>query len=428
MHLVRLNRADWRETRIALLQEADVFRQEDTSRTGKWSLVTILRSTGAPEDAEQARILTEDLTSEKYRPYSWRLVEEYCATDPCDPTSERPDNMNRTVQNYRNIDVSKIRLGRDSGIEDHFFSMARAGVARFEKQIAAEKHKELAQHVITRKGSARQYGLFELLVHNALLTKEIGLALVASLQGEGDGDDDHSENDPWYIHQYTLVIAFPFLNDSEQIEVLLSLSPEERILCDLMDVAKPPMETVFDGRLETALRDGNQHAQFLLLAFANAASTQFSIGSVRQVTHLARSESERVQAEAFGIIARLGDADGLAEVVRSGWRAADCNHAHASWHGSDILAQAAVRGLINYEDALDRMAPVYYGQAVETWNREQAWDAIRSIALRVDAALDRIGRMEESLTTPDVEMHVGYKDWSKTLFSFPDTTRTCTKH
>ena len=77
----------------ALLQEMDVFRQKDTSRTGKWALVTLLRSTGDPEDAEQARVLTEDLTSDQDPPYRWRRVEDYCATDPCDPTSERPDNM-----------------------------------------------------------------------------------------------------------------------------------------------------------------------------------------------------------------------------------------------------------------------------------------------------------------------------------------------
>ena len=92
----------------------DVFRQEDTSRTGKWALVTLLRSTGDPEDAEQARVLTEDLTSDQDPALSvGGSLKSYCATDPCDPTSERPDNMDRTAQRYRSIDVSKLRLSRN---------------------------------------------------------------------------------------------------------------------------------------------------------------------------------------------------------------------------------------------------------------------------------------------------------------------------
>ena len=361
MHLVRFNRADWRETRTALLQEMDVFRQKDTSRTGKWTLVTLLRSTGDPEDAEQARVLMEDLTSDQDPPYRWRRVEDYCATDPCDPTSERPDNMDRTAQRYRSIDVSKIRLSRNASAEDHFLSMARPGMVRFEARTAADKHKELARHVVTRKDSARQYGLVGLRDHNALLTKEIGLALLESRQGEGDRDDDLSGSERWYVHQFSLLIAFPFMSDSEQMQALLSLAPEDEVLCDLMDGAKPPTEAVFDRYLETACRGGDQRAQFLLLAFVNATSAQVSTDSIKRIAHLATVGAERVQAEAFEVIARLGDTDRLAEVVRSNWRAVNANRPHANWYGnwngSEILAQAVVRGLIEHDDALDRMAP-----------------------------------------------------------------------
>ena len=56
-HLVRFNRVDWSDARIALLKEVDVLRQEEISVTGKWALVNILQSTGNTEDAKQARIL-----------------------------------------------------------------------------------------------------------------------------------------------------------------------------------------------------------------------------------------------------------------------------------------------------------------------------------------------------------------------------------
>ena len=334
MHLIRLNRADWHETWSALLQEMDVFRQEDISRTGKWALVNMLRSTGAPEDAKQARILVDDLTRGQVPPISWRRVEDYCATDPCDPTSERPDNIGRTAQRYQDIDVSRIRANEGVDAEDHFLSKARPGMARFEARIAADKHKELARHVAARKDSTRRYGLFDLRDHNALLTKEIGLALLESRRDAGDGEDGLSESERWYDCQLRLLIAFPFLSDSEQMQALLSLPPEDDILCDLMRVAKPPTEAVFDRHLDTAYRGVDQRAQFLLLAFANATSAHVSIDSSERISHLATSDSERVQAEAFGIIARLGDTELLAEVVRSNWRSVDSNPPHVNWYSN----------------------------------------------------------------------------------------------
>ena len=67
------------------------------------------------------------------------------------------------------------------------------------------------------------------------------------------------------------------------------------------------------------------------------------------------------------------------------------------------------------------MAPSYYGQAVEAWGREGDRKAVRSIALRGDAALRRTTRMDGSLTAPDIEMRVEYKEGFRTLYSIQDT-------
>ena len=97
-HLVRFNNVDWSDVRVALLEEADVLRQKEISVTGKWALVNILQATGNTEDTKQARILVEELRDHTHFP-GWRLVEKFCAVDPCDPTSEKPDNVKQTAQN-----------------------------------------------------------------------------------------------------------------------------------------------------------------------------------------------------------------------------------------------------------------------------------------------------------------------------------------
>ena len=138
-HLVRFNRVDWSDARVALLKEVDVLRQKEISVTGKWALINVLQATGNTEDAKQARILVEELTRDQTHFSGWRLVEEFCAADPCDPTSEKPDNVKQTAQNYRDIDVKKLRLSVDIASEDDFFAMARSGTARFEAQVAIAK-------------------------------------------------------------------------------------------------------------------------------------------------------------------------------------------------------------------------------------------------------------------------------------------------
>ena len=49
---------------------------------------------GDPDDAVEASVLSERLTEGEERlTGSWKLVEQYCTTDPCDPASAEPDNV-----------------------------------------------------------------------------------------------------------------------------------------------------------------------------------------------------------------------------------------------------------------------------------------------------------------------------------------------
>lgn len=151
-HLLSLNRIDWAQTRKALLSESALLRNADVSSTGKWALVTILRATGHSDDGEEADTLVEDLTKGRPRPTSWRRIETYCASDPCDPDSEKPENVAHTARQYGEIDVSKVSIAMGPTSEGLFFAMARPGIARFVPEVAAAKHRELFADVLHRTG------------------------------------------------------------------------------------------------------------------------------------------------------------------------------------------------------------------------------------------------------------------------------------
>jgi len=407
MHLVRLNRVDWLQTRAALLEVSAALREADVSTTGRWALANILRATGHSDDGKEAESLVESLTKDMPHFKGWRLIENYCEADPCDPASVRPANLAQTAQRYAAIDVTKLRRSnRSQTSEDHFFAMARPAVARFEPKIAIEKHRELVLDVLRRKGFPLRQGLFELHQHNALLAIEEAQEFV-NKRNESKAPataDGLPEQDAWIVSQYHLLLAFPFLSAREQAETLLSDKMDEPILLDLMELVKPLDETQFENLLATACNEDNEHKQYLLLLLARCTSVHLSTDACTRVAGLFRSRSDRVRREALGVIAQSDDEGLLREVVESGWKAAGTatEKELEAWYGSIALLEATARGLIAHEKTLDRISACLYGRAAAMLHA----DAVRDIARRIDASINQAAGLQGNLVAPDIEIQV----------------------
>ena len=118
-HLIRFNHEDWVQTREALLSaSAWLEADKDRSWVGGWTLVHILRSTGAPDDAVKAEDLADWLTRDRERYGGRRRVEDYCASDPCDPGTSKPKNVEVTATKFDELATSELstQLGRRSKI------------------------------------------------------------------------------------------------------------------------------------------------------------------------------------------------------------------------------------------------------------------------------------------------------------------------
>lgn len=407
IHLVSLNPVDWSQTRAAMLEMSAPLRESDVSATGKWTLVNILRATGHSDDGKEAESLVKQLTKDWPHFEGWRRIEGYCATDPCDPASEEPENVTQTAEQYAAIDVSNIRQFMGQTSEDHFFAMARPGLARFKPEIAVAKHREFAADVLSRTGFPLRQGLFELRQHNALLTIKEAHELVkkrheAETAGLADG---LSERDVSIVSEYQLLLAFPFFSAREQAEILLSDEADEGIRLDLLELARPLGEAEFDSLLGTACSENNERNQNLLLALAMYTSVQLSADARTRVAALFRSESERVRAGALGIIAQSGDEELLSQVAESNWNAADTEREDSFevWYGSMALLKAAAGGLIAHDKALNRISPRLYGRAAAMLDA----NTVREIARRIDASINHAAGLEADLLAPDIELRVG---------------------
>ena len=403
-HLVSLNSTDWLQTREALLREIAPLRSADVSDTGKWTLVGILRATGHSDDGEEAEALVEILTAGRPRHGGWRRIETYCASDPCDPDSEKPENIRQTAKQYGEIDVTKVSVAMGPTIEESFFDMARPGVARFESKAAIAKHRDLIADVLGRNGFPLRQGLFGLRRHAALVTTDDAQELVDRRRrlSNTPAIAGLSKEDAWIVSQYHLLLAFPFLSAQDQAATVLAGDQDERFLLELFRIAKPLGEKDFEGLLETACVEDDKRSQSVLLQLASYSRVLLSPSARKRIAKLVQSESDEVRTFTLGVIARSGDKKLLGKVARSDWMANDTRDGawFEDWFGSQALLEAASQGLISLEEMVDRISPRLYGRAAAHLKGRAA----KGIARRIDASIRNVVGLDAELVVPDIEL------------------------
>ncbi len=393
--LVGLNRLDWRETREALRREQATLQGDDTSRAGRWALVRLLRATGDPEDASLADRLVRQLTDWDGGG-TWRLVEQYCATDPCDPSASKPDNLAKAVEYYDNVDLDRLHPSRGQTRKDHMVSMLRPAMARFAPDAAAEKHTGFARHVAVRGGRALRLGLFALHRHNSILGRELALDLLAaSRQGGpfGRSGEELDDTDRWIVSEYGRLLAFPYLSSPEQLELLPEVDDERGVLLRMVELAKPLKQADFTRRLEAACEAQREGEQLALLAFSRFHRVQVSKRLRARLSALMESPNEAVKATALGVVEYVDDTSLVSRFAASDWTSADApEFSQSDFFGSLVLIRAAEEGLMRWEEALTRMSARVYGVAAEGSAGQVAGmvaelidDSIKS-ALQLDAS------------------------------------------
>jgi hypothetical protein len=270
-NLLAFNRVDWAEARVALLQELDELKGADVSTTGRWTRALLLRATGALDDAKEATALIDGLTKDRPQFPGWRLIENYCATDPCDPASERPSNIDETAKKYPAINFGNIHNARGGSPEFHFFEGAMVGLARFEPEAAISALRKLASDILTRDQTGFRYGVFFLEDHTAALDDDTAREFVpkaAAVAAQAlSTEDKHKQI--WLSTQYALLIAFPHLSGDEQLAALVTHPKDENLIVELGAAMRPGDKDRFKIELQQAVSNGDTWVQFRLLAFAS---------------------------------------------------------------------------------------------------------------------------------------------------------------
>lgn len=401
--LLHYNRADWHETRSALLRELEILPEECSSSVGRWTRVGILFGTGDVGDAKEGECISDELTRDRERFAGWALRETYCSVDPCDPGTVRPENVIATAQNYRQIDPGKVATSFGISEQDHFFRGARAAIARFASDDAIYTHNALAREVLGRDGFMRRQGVLALRPHSSALTKDLALRfLSACLASTATYKEGKDSRDDFLTAQFSLLITLPHLTADEQFDAVANMQSDTILLDTLSCVRRAAPEKV-EQVLERVLQSGNEYAQTAVLAAAHYSQSVLTPRAAAIAKGLIRSPCKTLRHEALALAASSGDTCLLQEVVDSGWSADQSgNSSFEDWHGSTAILKALQAGLIEVGPALDRMSLSHYGFAAE----ELPTGQVRVIAARIEAALAKALGYDGDVELPDIETDV----------------------
>jgi hypothetical protein len=414
-NLLQFNLADWSAARRAIVGAAKIFDEPGMSETGLWAMVYLLRATADSEDAKTAEEMAEELTKDREPRPGWRLIENFCATDPCDPSSARPANIDATAEKYAAIDVSALRRHTAEASEDHFFDMARPGLARFRPDAAVATMRRFAKQIATRPVPEFRTAAFLLENHTVALEDGVAplyVAKAAEIATDALAADD-KYNEKYVAAQYSLLIAFPHMSGQAQFDALLAHPKDSTFLRDLGHLFLPCDPAKMETSLGNAIADGNEVAQFRILAFAELSGTTLTPGVKAMVAALSSAKHSHVRLSALGLIRTATDPGLLATLVNSGWSAANLDIVSQGiemLHGSEGLILAAEKGLLSVESCLERID-------LSTYPKLAAFgpDAASAIAYRLTTAIRKAADFKVEGNLPDIEQRLDARYWPSFL-------------
>jgi hypothetical protein len=404
--LLRFNNTDWATTRAAVLNAAHFFVSSETSPSGQWAMVTLLRALCTADDADLERELVAELTKDRERFSGSRMVEDFCDSDPCDPTSERPQNIANAIHIYQEIDVEKVAEGIWQRSEDIFLREALPSLARFEPNEALAVHRNIALAFIKRNNPELSRCLYWLLPHTAMLGEQLVaelLQMTLSLSRDACGEVCDNEALSRTV-QASIQLIFPHLEGNSQLEVMELLQIHGPILLAFANVVGPADSDRLDQVLKSAIEAADENMLVMTLMFARWSGTVLRADTLSMVANLFSDHRSVVRSLAFSIIHQSKDLEFTQRFVDMGWTARPIlgkENYFEVWYGSLLLIKAAEHHLLSVDAMIDRISPRFFGFAAEKLDdRDKA-----RIATRLRVACQRALDFSIETEPPNAELN-----------------------
>jgi len=404
-HLLTFNTIDWSETRDALLKNVKTFDVEGASDSARWALRGVLFSTGGEQDYDRS---VEILNSIKRETYSgagpWRLIEKYCDTDPCDPDADYPSNIQQTLIKFQSLDFSAIRSRMSSTGEDHFFTDAQTGLARFKGKEAFGAMQDYVRNVLEREESDLKFGIFSLEKVPELLPDSLAKQASQRALDLAVGSTPR-EGDDWVKSQFLLNLSFCHFDGSQQLALIEQLNPSNPMLTSFEHTFRQASSQDIEATIQRALDSGQRERVVNLLSFLRTDVETRGQGSVHLFRSLLAHENSVVRAFTLAL---LGDGlcdEVLSEFAKSTWAVRtppEKEETFETWYGSRALIIGADKSFLPYADAAARISSSLFGSLTSRKDKQ----ATHIVAQRLDQAIMKAIGLSDAGPLPRVEVEV----------------------
>ena len=399
LELCSFNTCDWSDMRKALLEESKWLYSSEISKVGWRTRAGVLISTGNPVDATKAFKIKDRLQDSSRQPTSFRRIETICETDPCDPSSAEPGNIQNAINELDEF------LAADYATDSHtskglsMLDDVLLPLARHRSQLITGTMRGVIEDVVEHKGPALRTGLLQLIQHRALVTPEqakifVNYWLDSFVTDRFDEADDRRRE---ILSQFYLLMGFHHFDGDYHLEVLASGPHNGACLLSLLDLCEPATEAALNRTFDATDWTSPDAARVrYILAFLAETNTTLSESQTNDIASLFDIDDANIALHTLLFATASGKKTILRRFLNSAWasrrKVKDCNN-WSDWH-SRAFIQASSLGLTNIDEVFDAILPEHLGLALRVLGMEAAEHVASLLRSYVDIQIPEIEEIE----------------------------------
>ena len=388
---VRLNEIDWMDVRIGVAAQVERLKDAQTPivRSG---VARAMRLVGDERSSAEADALSP-LT---FYP-GWHRADLFCDTDPFDPGSEMPSNLDNARAALQRTEPATTWLHMSHTSEDHDLELAAPGLTRFDPAPLFARFRSIVGTMPERTGLAlRQLGwrlpwLSPLFGEVEIEAVRTALNAVLTEPGRLASDDLN------WISGQLVEALLPHLDAEAQLDLILALPPGTPLYVNLRRGLKPLPAERLETRLEAARDNTSEMGAFTRTLFHASGSSAALTARTRDIVANAFFDGDNLISWAAADIVRSADDLDLDLIVvsKAVERLEPVEDDDTAFARARAITLAVVR--TRRVDAVDILPVRFLGAAVD----ELGGPALDRIGDAVQAALERLSKPIKAEAPPN---------------------------
>lgn len=250
---IRLNTTDFEAFEHGLRRAIDRLLTEPHSEVSKKAAAFALRVIGTVNGAVDA----ERLNPREYRKGS-RAIENYCQTDPYDPGSVRPENLENAINSGKALNPDTLWTSFSFTQELYELNSITPALARFEPDVIVPILRAACKTIKTRSSLSLRQLSWVLPRFSSLFDEDTLQCMLEGYEQLLTQPSLMDENDKTFVAGFILLSLLPHYSASDQLALFLKLPAESIEDYTFHDVFKALDEVEIEKALVAAQPDPRQ--------------------------------------------------------------------------------------------------------------------------------------------------------------------------